>query len=466
MKIKLAYIGGGSKQWARVFMNDLALTQGIEGEIALYDIDVEAARRNAAIGEKINQHPSTLTKWNYVVYENLQQALQGASFVALSILPGTFDEMQSDVHQPEKFGVYQSVGDTVGAGGVLRAMRTVPLYEGFARAIKQCCPNAWVINFTNPMSVCVKTLYDVFPEIKAFGCCHEVFHAQNFLCCVVAETLGISRPDRLQLCTDASGINHFTWITEATFEGRDVLKMLPNFIEKHFESGYCERTENPFEYQNDYFLCGNKVKMDLFRRYGVLGAAGDRHLAEFMNSAWYLKNPETVQKWGFALTPVSFRKKQQAERIEQSIRLASGKEEVCVSKSSEEAVELIKAICGLGKRISNVNVPNVGQMSDLPLGVIVETNCVFDTDKVSPIAAKPLPTAVANLVYQNAMNEETCFKGIKQRDFNVIFQSFVNQPTLSALSVEQAKRLFVDMVLNTRKYLDEFFNVDAFAFGK
>lgn len=466
MKIKLAYIGGGSKQWARVFMNDLALTQGIEGEIALYDIDVEAARRNAAIGEKINQHPATLTKWNYVVYENLHQALQGADFVALSILPGTFDEMQSDVHQPEKYGVYQSVGDTVGAGGVLRAMRTVPLYEDFGRAIKECCPNAWVINFTNPMSICVKTLYDVFPEIKAFGCCHEVFHAQNFLCCVVAETLGINRPDRLQLRTDASGINHFTWITEATFEGHDVLKMLPNFIEKHFETGYCERTENPFEYQNDYFLCGNKVKMDLFRRYGVLGAAGDRHLAEFMNGAWYLKNPETVQKWGFALTPVSFRQKQQAERIAQSIRLASGQEEVCVSKSSEEAVELIKAICGLGKRISNVNVPNVGQMSNLPLGVIVETNCVFDTDEVRPIAAKPLPTAVANLVHQNAMNEETCFQGIKQRDFNVIFQSFVNQPTLSALSVEQAKRLFVDMVLNTRKYLDEFFDVDAFAFGK
>lgn len=466
MKIKLAYIGGGSKQWARVFMNDLALTQGIEGEIALYDIDVEAARRNAAIGEKINQHPATLTKWNYVVYENLHQVLHGADFVALSILPGTFDEMQSDVHQPEKYGVYQSVGDTVGAGGVLRAMRTVPLYEDFGRAIKECCPNAWVINFTNPMSICVKTLYDVFPEIKAFGCCHEVFHAQNFLCCVVAETLGINRPDRLQLRTDASGINHFTWITEATFEGHDVLKMLPNFIEKHFETGYCERTENPFEYQNDYFLCGNKVKMDLYRRYGVLGAAGDRHLAEFMNGAWYLKNPETVQKWGFALTPVSFRKKQQAERIAQSIRLASGQEEVCVSKSSEEAVELIKAICGLGKRISNVNVPNVGQMSNLPLGVIVETNCVFDTDEVRPIAAKPLPTAVANLVHQNAMNEETCFQGIKQRDFNVIFQSFVNQPTLSVLSVEQAKRLFVDMVLNTRKYLDEFFDVDAFAFGK
>ncbi len=462
MKIKLAYIGGGSKQWARVFMNDLALTEGIEGEIALYDIDLEAARRNAAIGEKINQSENTVTKWKYVVYEKLEKALDGADFVALSILPGTFDEMQSDVHEPEKFGVYQSVGDTVGAGGVLRAMRTVPLYEGFARAIKQCCPNAWVINFTNPMSVCVKTLYDVFPQIKAFGCCHEVFHAQEFLCAVAAEELKVERPKRQQLVTDACGINHFTWITSATFNGHDLLALLPRFIEKHFESGYCERTKDPLNYRNDCFLCGNKVKMDLFRRYGVLGAAGDRHLAEFMNSSWYMADPQTVEKWGFALTSVDFRKKQQAERVAQSIRFASGEEKVKVAKSSEEAVELIKAICGFGRRVSNVNVPNRGQMSDLPSGVIVETNCVFDENSVAPIVATPLPKAVANLVYVNAMNEETCYSGIKNRNFDEIFQSFVNQPSLSSLSIDQAKELFVQMIVNTGKYLDEFFDVEDF----
>ena len=183
--IKLAYIGGGSKAWARVFMNDLALTEGIGGEIALYDIDLPAARQNQRIGKFINAHPDALSRWEYVVYETLEEALSGADFVACSILPGTLDEMASDVHAPEKYGIFQSVGDTVGPGGVLRAMRTVPLYEQFGRAIAKCCPDAWVINLTNPMSICVKTLYDVFPEIKAFGCCHEVFHAQDFLCCVI-----------------------------------------------------------------------------------------------------------------------------------------------------------------------------------------------------------------------------------------------------------------------------------------
>lgn len=106
--IKLAYIGGGSKAWARVFMNDLALSEGISGEIALYDIDMEAARRNQKIGARINENSVTVSKWDYVVYDTLEAALTGADFVACSILPGTFDEMHSDVHAPEKFGIYQS----------------------------------------------------------------------------------------------------------------------------------------------------------------------------------------------------------------------------------------------------------------------------------------------------------------------------------------------------------------------
>ena len=99
----------------------------------------------------------------------------------ISIMPGTFDEMESDVHAPEKFGIYQSVGDTTGPGAVMRALRTIPMFEEFAAAIREYCPQAWVINYTNPMTVCVKTLYRVFPKIKAFGCCHEVFGTQKLL---------------------------------------------------------------------------------------------------------------------------------------------------------------------------------------------------------------------------------------------------------------------------------------------
>lgn len=460
VKIKIAYIGGGSKAWARVFMNDLALADGLCGEIALYDIDIPAAERNRKIGEKINAAPNTVSKWDYRVYSDLGEALDGADFVACSILPGTFDEMAADVHLPEKYGIYQSVGDTVGPGGVLRAMRTVPIYEGFARTIKAHCPDAWVINLTNPMTACTKTLYDVFPEIKAFGCCHEVFHAQEFLCCAAAELFGVPKPTRHEMKIDACGINHFTWITEANFEGRDMLKALPDFIEKYYDEGYCEqigfkpqdfRGENPFLY-------GNKVKMDLFMRFGVLAAAGDRHLVEFMNNSWYLDNESSPDKWLYHLTKVDYRKKDMLEKIAQSERIASGEEQIEVKKSDEEVVELMKALLGLIPPIvSNANMPNVGQMRDMPLGAVVETNCVFSRNSVKPITAKPLPANVSALVLRNCLNIENMYRGIKNRDFREIFEAFVNQPLCSKLSVPDASRLFVEMIKETGDYLKEYF---------
>lgn len=458
--IKIAYIGGGSKQWARVFMNDLALAEGLGGEIGLYDIDTEAAIRNRKIGERINQSANTISHFDYVVYERIDDVLKDADFVVMSILPGTFEEMRSDVHVPEKYGIYQSVGDTAGPGGVLRAMRTVPIYQEFAGKIREVCPDAWVINFTNPMSICVKALYDTFPEIKAFGCCHEVFHTQDFLCCVLSEELGIRKPDRKEIYTDVSGINHFTWITSAYYKDTDILKLLPAFMEKHYEEGYYEHGDKD-QYKRDTFAYANRVKMNMFQTFGALGAAGDRHLVEFMNNKWYLADKETIDYWKFALTTVDFRINQMNERIEESIALADGTKPVEVKKSDEEAVELMKAILGFETRVSNVNMPNMGQMKDMPPGAIVETNAVFSNNSVKPVTAKPLPTAARNLVLRGLYNIEDCYEGIKKRDFGQIFTSFVNQPLCASLSKEEALTLFKEMVMNTRKYLDEYYDVDA-----
>ncbi|MDE7326978.1 MAG: alpha-glucosidase/alpha-galactosidase [Lachnospiraceae bacterium] len=461
--IKIAYIGGGSKAWARVFMTDLALSEGICGEIALYDIDLPAAELNRRIGMRINESQKAVSKWDYQVYEKLGDALSGADFVACSILPGTFDEMASDVHLPEEYGIYQSVGDTVGPGGVLRAMRTVPIYEGFARAIKEHCPNAWVINLTNPMTACTKTLFDIFPGIKAFGCCHEVFHAQEFLCCVAKEVLDVPRPMRQEMRVDACGINHFTWITEANYNGVDMLAILPEFIERYYGKGYCEHPGvAPEDFLDNPFRYGNKVKMDLFRRFHVLAAAGDRHLVEFMDGAWYIKNESEAEKWLYHLTSVDYRKQDQTDKIKRSHRIADGMEPVVVKHSDEEIVELMKALLGvIPPMVSNANIVNTGQMADMPYGSVVETNCVFSLDSVKPIVAKSLPGDVSALVLRNAMNIENTYYGIKRRDMHKIFEAFVNQPLCAGLALDKARELFCRMVNATGGYLKEYFDLDG-----
>ena len=446
-KIKLAYIGGGSKAWARVFMNDLALTEEISGEIALYDIDTEAACRNQRIGQRLNEHPDTRSRWDYVVYQDLESALSGADFVACSILPGTFDHMAVDVHLPEKYGIWQSVGDTAGPGGIFRAMRTVPIYEQFAEAIRKCCPRAWVINLTNPMTLCCKTLFDVFPEIRAFGCCHEVFNAEEFLCCVIKEELGVPRPDRHELVIDASGINHFTWITEARWHDVDVLSLLPGFIEKFYETGYCEKPEAaPDEFRTDPFRYGNKVKMDLFMKYGVLAAAGDRHLVEFLPNSEYLAGPEAAEKWLYHLTTVDYRKEDQRKKIAESEAIAAGLLPAQPKRSSEELLELMKAILGFGPVISNANTINRGQMRDLPLGTVVEVNHVFDNDSVRPILANTLPDQVLDLIRPCVESLEECYAGIRSRDLKRIFEAFMAQPMLAGLSRSAGESLFNEML--------------------
>ncbi len=458
-RIKLVYIGGGSKAWARVFMNDLALSEGLMGEIALYDIDRAAAERNRCIGNRMNALPESRAQWRYTVADTLEEALTGADFVAISILPGTLDHMAADVHLPEKYGVYQSVGDTVGPGGVMRALRTVPLFEGFARAVRDCCPDAWVINLTNPMTILCQTLFDVFPGVKAFGCCHEVFHAEDFLCCVVQEELGVPRPDRHELTVEMSGINHFTWITEARWRDRDVMALLPGFMEKYYEIGYSEQGNDPGAFRDDPFRYGNKVKMDLFRRFGALGAAGDRHLVEFMDGRWYLADRDAPQKWLYHLTSVDYRRADQRRKIEETAAMAEGRRPIRLKKSDEELITLMKALLGLGRVVSNANVMNVGQMKDAPLASVAETFCVFDRNSVTPLPAKPLPKGASLLVRLNAQNIADLYAAIESRDLEAAFQVFLRQPLCSRLTEADGRRLFREMTAATADQLAPWYDL-------
>ena len=249
---------------------------------------------------------------------------------------------------------------------------------------------------------------------------------------------------------DACGINHFTWITEANYDGRDMLALLPEFIDRFYDKGYCEHLGvKPDDFREDPFRYGNKVKMDLFRRFGVLAAAGDRHLVEFMDRSWYLKNKADAENWLYHLTTVSYRKQDRINKVNQSRLIADGKEEIKVVKSDEEVVKLMKALLGLiPPMVSNANTLNVGQMAGMPIGSVVETNCVFSRNSVKPVVAKPLPGDVNALVLRNAQNIENAYYGI------------VNQPLCSGLALSDARELFVRMVKATDEYLRDYFPLD------
>ena len=449
--VKIAYIGGGSRNWGWGLMSDLTSNEEMSGDVYLYDIDFEAAKDNELIGSMYNDLPEAKSKWGYHAVKTAKEALEGANFVIISILPGTFDEMESDVHTPEKYGIYQSVGDTSGPGGVVRAMRTIPMYEEIAENIKNYCPDAWVINYTNPMTLCIKTLYRVFPEIKAFGCCHEVFGTQRLLCTALKELKDIDAT-RDDIKINPLSVNHFTWITEAKYRNIDLFPIYAEFAKK-YEAGYTKHLED--NWFNDFFSTSHMVKFNLFNKYGYIAAAGDRHLAEFNDGTIFLKDPETVQSWGFGLTPVSWRKEHLAEKLEESRQIRAGEKEIELRLTGEEGVNQMRALLGLSELVTNVNIPNVGQIPNLPLGAVVETNAVFRADTVTPLMAGNIPTEIHPLVSRICTEQELISEAIAKRDIQMIFNAFVTDPLVTC-SYEDAKKLFKEMVLNTKEYLKDY----------
>lgn len=455
--LQIAYVGGGSRGWAWTFMTDLSLDASMSGTVRLYDIDEAAAKNNEIIGNQLSSREDVPGKWTYKTCITLKEALTGCDFVVISILPGTFDEMASDVHLPERHGLYQSVGDTAGPGGMIRALRTIPMFVEIADAVKCYAPNAWVINYTNPMSLCVKTLYYVFPEIKAFGCCHEVFGTQNVLKGICEETFGLQNIDRRDIVVNVLGINHFTWFNEASYKGLDLFPIYQDYIDKHFKEGYHEPDKN---WANSTFECAHRVKFDLFRRYGLIAAAGDRHLAEFMPGDEYLKNPETVTDWKFGLTSVDWRKEDLKKRLERSHKLALGKEEIELKPTGEEGILLIKALCGLTRVVSNVNIPNSGsQIPNLLPSAVVETNAVFSRDSIKPLLAGDIPMPVLKLVKPHVENHELIFNAALTCSREPVYKAFLNDPLIKGrLSEMEAIKLADDMIANTMNYLPEGWN--------
>ncbi|WP_121743371.1 family 4 glycosyl hydrolase [Natronorubrum halophilum] len=454
--VKIGYIGGGSRGWAHTLINDLAQCTAIAGKVFLYDLDYESAKRNEKFGNWVQEQDGAVGDWTYTAVEDRAEALEDADFVILSTQDPPAETMAHELDIPAEYGIYQSVGDTVGPGGVVRAMRTIPVYRDIAAGIREHCPDAWVFNYTNPMTICVRTLYEEFPDINAFGCCHEVFHTQEHLAELVAEYLDVEQPPRTEIDVNVKGINHFTWIGEASWNDRDLYPL----VERHHEEEIRDRTFEPGELDDESWFVDNQlVTYELFERFGTLPAAGDRHLAEFV--PWFLSvgEPAEVQSWGIRLTPSEYRVERQEEALSKFHDPMNGEEEFKFSESGEEGVDMMRALVGVEDLKTNVNLPNVGQIPSLPEGAVVETNALFSQGSVRPLTAVDLPDQVRNMTFPHVQNQETMVEAAFAGDVDLAFRAFLNDP-LVTVSIDDAKSMFRELVDAVRPYLEDYWDLD------
>lgn len=446
--IKIAYIGGGSREWATKLMMDLALSERLCGTLALYDIDSSSAKANQTLAGAVFSHPRSRTHFDVTVVSELEAALEGADFVVISIEPGPIEYRHADLEIPARYGVLQTVGDTTGPGGILRAMRSAPIFEDFGRRIQQTCPDAWVINYTNPMSVCTASLLRGAPGLKVFGCCHEVFSTQKLLARKVAEWFNVPQPDREEIQLDIAGVNHFTWATSARWNGRELLPLLAETISD--EAVFASRESQARERvaAGRWFESDHLVALDLLRRFGALGAAGDRHLVEFL--PWYLTGESNLYRWGVVPTPYEWRLSRMSAPRKTPEEIAKGN----LEPSGEEGVQQIEAILGLRELTTNINLPNRGQLPCAPRDIVVETYAEFGKNQVRPLLAGSVPAGVEMLIRRAAEDQMLLLEAIAERSLDRAFQALLASP-LVKIPTDKARAMFDEMVEATRDMLAE-----------
>lgn len=436
--INITIIGGGSRLWAISFMKDLTLNKETHGTVTLYDIDPVMSRNNVKVGNRMLEVNNQNGRFTYRAEDNLEKALENADLVIIAIEPGRIECRKADLLLPEEYGIIQTVGDTTGPGGLIRARRALPLFFDFARAIKEYCPDAWVINYTNPMTLCTAALYKAFPGIKAFGCCHEVFHTEDNLCKLVEKTYG-TLPTRRDLDVDITGVNHFTFMTKAYWQGHNLFEEIDRIVND--PSTFSDHTQIAKERERDekWFECDSLVAYTFYKAFGVLGAAGDRHLSEFV--PWFLSDEKYLNSLGVIRTPYSWREKND---IEKKAKVFTD-EELVASPSGEEGVDIMLALLG-GKILkTNMNMPNRGQISYLPEGRIVESMGLLTEDRVTPLVSSDPPLAVQNLIRRISDEQEVALEAIWNNDDIALFSAFLMDPLVN-IPVDKAHELFKRMI--------------------
>ncbi len=444
--LKIAYLGGGSRQWARALMRDLALSAHLGGELVLFDLNAPAAQKNVLVGDDIFSRPEARSHLRVRAARSLADALRGADAVVISTEPGPVTMRYADLVIPARHGILQTVGDTTGPGGLVRAMRAIPDYLDFGEAIARHCPRAWVINYTNPMTLCTAALHATFPAIRAFGCCHEVLGVRTRLASDVARWLDVPVPPGEEIELDIAGLNHFTWATAARWLGTDLFPFIAQDAARPAASRNASALARKNRAREEWFESPGLVALDLFRRYGALGAAGERHLVEFLPE--YLRDEQTLHRWGVVATPYAWRLRHRKGPDESLDALRRQP----LKPSGEEGVRMLEALTGHGEFVTSVNLPNTGQMPGLPPGAIVETNARFSAGQIAPLVPRRLAPAAEARVRHAADVQAQILAAARARDVSAAFNALIADP-LCARPIDDTRTMFSKMLAHARTHL-------------
>lgn len=457
MAPRITIIGGGSYQWVPKLLIDIANTPVLhEAEIVLEDVDptplpkmVELVERIAGVrGLGVTARRTT----------DQRDALDGADFVVVNISTGGFESMRFDLEVPARYGVRQSVGDTVGPGGISRALRNIPVFTGIARDMEEVCPDAWLLNLTNPMTAICRAVTKV-SRVKTVGLCHEITLTQFVLSLLLDRSF-------LELTATIAGVNHLPVISALDVGGDDGLALLADLLDHEAERGDepvdtefveglgHEKVSEGGEWTKRDLLHANRVKLELFRRFGVLPGAGDRHLVEFF-AGFLTEESGWGERWGVGPTSIEDRERDQAGHIRDFHELLA-RTEVDELPSGEMVAPVMMCLLEDQPGWFPLNIPNHGQVADVVDDAVVESMCVVDGSGVRGRDVVRVPPVLADTLRRVSTAQELTVDAALTGDRERVFEAMLVDPLAGHLDYDAVASMTDELLAATKRWLPQF----------
>ena len=434
---KITFMGAGSTVFAKNVLGDSMMTEALQDfEIALYDIDAQRLQESfdmiTLLNKNINQGRATISK--YLGVENRRDALRGADFVVNAIQVGGYDPCTIiDFEIPKKYGLRQTIADTLGIGGIFRTLRTIPVLQGFAEDMQAVCPNAWFLNYTNPMAM-LSGYMQRYTDVKIVGLCHSIQVCSSHL----LKKLGIEAdaPVREKI----AGINHMAWLLE-------IYDAKGNDLYPEIKRRAIDVLNDP---NNDSY---DLVRYEYIRRFGYYCTESSEHNAEYNNLFIKSRYPELIERYKIPLDEYPRRCIKQIEKwaTDRQTYLSEG---ITHTRSREYASHIMEAIVTGNPYEIGGNVLNTGLITNLPQNACVEVPCLVNKRGVLPTVIGDLPEICAAMNRTNINPQLLTIEAAVTLKKEAVYQAAMLDPHTSAeLSIDDIIALCDDLFEAHRDWL-------------
>ena len=432
--VKVAILGAGSTVFARQLMTDLLCAPGLEqGSFALVDIDGERLELAHRLGEKLIARSGR--DWTVQASTDRLEVLDGCDYVINTIEVAGLRNVRPDYEIPLKYGVDQCIGDTIGPGGIFKMLRTGPAWLEILRDLERTCPQAVVMNYTNPMSA-LTLLALRATRLQVVGLCHSVQGTARQL----ATYLDVP-PEELRF--RCAGINHMAWFTELRYRDQDMYPRLR------------QAARDPEIYESD------PVRFEMMLHFGAFVTESSGHFSEYV--PYFRKRPDLLERYsrdgylGESGFYANNWPRWRAEATETSRAQLSGESEILLNRSSEYASVIVEAIETGRPAVIHGNVLNTGLIHNLPLGGCVEVPILVDGTGLHPVDFGPLPAQLAGLNASHIYAHELMVQAVMERDREAALGALMLDPLTAAVcSPEEIRQMFDEMWEAQRADLEAF----------